>query len=121
MDATMDIEVEHQITQPESQVSVMENCYEEALLEELFTTEEVQTRSQAQKQGQKHQRSQPQFQKHQYAGTEDLPGKSKLQQIQLWIRLQVPVQQGKLPETMVTKPCTRDNTHLLPVNNLCNS
>ena len=74
MDATMDIEVEHQITQPESQVSVMENCYEEALLEELFTTEEVQTRSQAQKQGQKHQRSQPQFQKHQYAGQKTFQG-----------------------------------------------
>ena len=74
MDATMDIKVEHQITQPELQVSVMENCYEEAPMEELFTTEEVQVRSQAQKQGQKHQRSKPQFQMHQYAGQKNFQG-----------------------------------------------
>ena len=67
-DATMDIKVEHQITQPESQLAVMETCYEEPTLEETYTTEEVQMRSQAQKQGQQHQRSQSQFQKHQYAG-----------------------------------------------------
>ena len=34
MDVTMDIEVEHQITQPESQLTVMETCYEEPTLEE---------------------------------------------------------------------------------------
>ena len=67
MDVTMDIEVEHQITQPESQLTVMETCYEEPTLEETYMTEEVQTRSQAQKQGQQHQGSQPQFQKHQYS------------------------------------------------------
>ena len=33
MDVTMDIEVEHQITQPESQLPVMETCYEEPTLE----------------------------------------------------------------------------------------
>ena len=57
MDVTMDIEVEHQITQPESQLAVMETCYEEPTLEETYMTEEVQTRSQAQKQGQQHQGS----------------------------------------------------------------
>ena len=29
MDVTMDIEVEHQITQPEPQINVMKTCYEE--------------------------------------------------------------------------------------------
>ena len=52
MDVTMDIKVEHQITQPESQLTVMETCYEEATLEETYMTEEVQMRSQSQKQGQ---------------------------------------------------------------------
>ena len=61
MDVTMDIEVEHQITQPESQLAVMENCYEEPALDETYMTEEVQTRSQAQKQSQQHQGSQSQF------------------------------------------------------------
>ena len=51
MDVTMDSEVEHQITQPESQLIVMESCYEEPTLEETYTTE-VQMRPQAQKQGQ---------------------------------------------------------------------
>ena len=46
MDVTMDIKVEHQITQPESQLAVMETCYEEPILEETYITEEVQTRSQ---------------------------------------------------------------------------
>ena len=46
----------------------METCYEEPTLEETYTTEEVQMRSQAQKQGQHHQGSQSQFQKHQYSG-----------------------------------------------------
>ena len=68
MDVTMDFEVEHQITQPESELTVMETCYEEPTLEETYTTEEVQMRSQAQKQGQHHQGSQSQFQKHQYSG-----------------------------------------------------
>ena len=29
MDVTMDFKVEHQITQPESELTVMETCYEE--------------------------------------------------------------------------------------------
>ena len=37
----MDIEVEHQITQPEPQVTIMETCYEELSIEETHTTEEV--------------------------------------------------------------------------------
>ena len=74
MEVTMDIEVEHQITQPESQLAVMETCYEEPALGGTYTTEEVQTRLQAQKQGQQHQGSQPQFQKHQYAGQKNFQG-----------------------------------------------
>ena len=52
MDVTMEFEVEHQITQPELDLAVMETCYEEPEIEETYTTEEVQTISQAQKQGQ---------------------------------------------------------------------
>ena len=74
MDVTMDIEVEPQITQPESQLSVMETCYEEPALEEIYTTAEVQMRSQAQKQGQQHQGSQSQFQKHQHLGHKSFQG-----------------------------------------------
>ena len=51
MDVTMDIEVEHQIIQPEQQLTVMETGYEETPMEETFTAEEVQMRLQAQKQG----------------------------------------------------------------------
>ena len=71
MEVTMDIKVEHQITQPESQLAVMETCYEEPILEETYL---VQMRSQAQKQGHQHQGSQPQFQKHQYAGQKNFQG-----------------------------------------------
>ena len=65
MDVSMDIEVEHQITQSESQVIVMETCYDELPIEETHTTEEVQMRSQAQNQGQQqqHQRSYLPFQR----------------------------------------------------------
>ena len=68
MDAAMDIKVEHQITQPESQLAVMETCSEEPALGETYMTEGVKMRLQAQKQGQQHQGSQSQFQKHQYVG-----------------------------------------------------
>ena len=54
MDVTMDIEVENQIAQSESQLGVMETCYGEPMLEETYMTEEVQMRSQVQKQGQQH-------------------------------------------------------------------
>ena len=68
MDITMEFEVEHQITQPGLDLTVMETCYEEPVIEETYTTEEVQMRSQAHKQGQNQQGSQPQFQKQQYLG-----------------------------------------------------
>ena len=41
MDFSMEFEVEHQITQPELDLSVMKTCYEELALEETYTTEEV--------------------------------------------------------------------------------
>ena len=34
MDVTMDMEVEHQITQPEQQLTIMETCYKETPVEE---------------------------------------------------------------------------------------
>ena len=74
MDVTLDIEVEHQIIQPESQLTVMETCYEEPTLEETYMTEKVQMRLQAQKQDQQHQGSQSQFQKHQYVGQKNFQG-----------------------------------------------
>ena len=58
MDFTMEFKVEHQITEPELDLAVMEACYEEPENEELYTTEEVQMRSQAQKQGQNQQGNQ---------------------------------------------------------------
>ena len=57
-----------------SQNLVIETCYEEPTLEETYTTEEVQTRSQTQKQGQHHQGSQSQFQKYQYSGQKNFQG-----------------------------------------------
>ena len=67
MDVTMDFKVEHQITQAESYLGVMETCYKESTIEETHTTK-VQMRSQTQKQGYNQQRSQLQFQTQQYSG-----------------------------------------------------
>ena len=76
MDVTMDIEVEHQITQPEPQVTIMESCYEELPIEETHTTEEVQMRSQAQNQGQQpqHQGSYSPFQRCPNSGQKNFQG-----------------------------------------------
>ena len=98
MDVTMDIEVGHQITQPEQQLTIMETCCKEPPMEETYTTEEVQMRSQAQKQGQQQlQGSYSQLLRNQNSG-QKFSRKSKLQQIKLWIRLQVSIQQGKWPK-----------------------
>ena len=45
MDVTMEFEVEHQITQPELHLTVIKTCYEEPIIEETYTTEEVKIRS----------------------------------------------------------------------------
>ena len=75
MDVTMDIEVEHQITQPEQQLTIMETCCKEPPMEETHTTEEVWTRSQAQKQGQQqHQGSYSQFLRNQNSGQKSFQG-----------------------------------------------
>ena len=75
MDVTMDIEMEHQIIQPEPQITIMETCYEEPPLEETYTTEEVQTILQAQNQGQQqHQGSHSQFQRCQNSGQKNFQG-----------------------------------------------
>ena len=74
MDVTMGIEVEHQITQPEQQLTVMETCYEEPPMEETYTTE-VQMRFQAQKQGQQqHHGSYSQFPRNQNSGQKSFQG-----------------------------------------------
>ena len=52
----------------------METCYEESVIEETYTTEEVQMRSQAQKTGHNQQGSHPQFQKQQYLGQKNFQG-----------------------------------------------
>ena len=71
----MDIEVEHQITQPKPLITVMETCYEEPFTEETYTTEEVQTRLQAQNQGQQQlQGSHLQFQRCQNSGQKNFQG-----------------------------------------------
>ena len=96
MDVTMDMEVEHHITQPEQQLTVMETCYEETPIEETCTTEEVQMRSQAQKQDQQqHQGSHSQFPRHQNAGQKSFQGNQIYNKSKLWIRLQVSIQKGK--------------------------
>ena len=120
MDVTMDIEVEHQITQPESQLTVMETCYKEPTLEETYTTDEVQTRSQTQK-------------KVNIIKEVSLSSRS----ISFWDRRtsreikaiinQVMDQVTSLSTTkgttkvVVTSPSTRDNNSLHQIKHLCNS
>ena len=74
MDVTMEFEVEHQITQPELDLTVLETCYEEHELDKTYTTEEAQTRSQTQKQGYSQQGSWSQFQKQQHLGQKNFQG-----------------------------------------------
>ena len=62
-DLTLDFEKEYQITQPWTDFTVMETCYKEPTAEDVFTTEEVQTRSQSQQQGQYQQGNRSQYQK----------------------------------------------------------
>ena len=42
---TLDFKKQYQITQPETDFTIMETCYEEPTTEDAFMTEEVQTRS----------------------------------------------------------------------------
>ena len=120
MDVTMDIEVEHQITQPESQLAVMETCYEEPTLEETYMAEEVQMRSQAQKQGQQHQGSQSQFQKHQYLGQNRFQGNQNYNKSGYGSGYKSQYNKGKT-KVMVTKLHTRDNNSLHQIKHLYNS
>ena len=48
----MDFEKEYQITQPQTNFTVMETCYEKPAAEDVFATEEVQARSQSQQKAQ---------------------------------------------------------------------
>ena len=75
LDVTMEIEVEHQITQPKQQLTIMETCCEEPPMEENYTTDEVQMRYQAHKQGQQqHQGSYSQFLRNQNSGQKSFHG-----------------------------------------------
>ena len=64
-DLTLEFEKEYQVTQPQSDFTVMETCYEDPEGKHEFTMEEVQTRSQANKQGQYQQDNWLQFLKQQ--------------------------------------------------------
>ena len=55
----------------------MEACYKEPVVEEAYTTEEVQMRSQAHKQGQNQTRKSTTVPETTVFGTEKLPRKSK--------------------------------------------
>ena len=121
MDVTMDIELEHQVTQPESQLAVMETCYEETILEETYTTEKVQMRSQVQKQGQQHQGSQPQFQKHQYVGQKNFQGNQNYNKSGYGSGYKSQYNKGNNNKVMVTNLHTRDNSSLHQVKHLYNS
>ena len=73
-DIIMECEKEIQVTQTEPEFSIMENCYEETPPEEAFMNEEVQMRSQTQKQGQYQQGNHPQYQKPQYSRQKNFQG-----------------------------------------------
>ena len=117
MDVTMDFKVEHQITQPESELAVMETCYKEPTPEETYTTEEAQMRSQAQKQGQHHQGSQPQFQNHQYLGQKNFQGNQNYNKSGFRSGYKSQYNKGN----RVTGPSTRDNNNLHQIKHPCNS
>ena len=87
MDVTMEFEMEYQITQPELDLTVMETCYEEPVIEETYTTEKS-TSSTTRSKSSRKSTSVPEAT---VLRTEELPRESK--QIRLWIRLQASVQQ----------------------------
>ena len=111
MDVTMEFEVEHQITQPELDLTVMETCYEEPKLEESYTTEEVQTTSNSETRLQSTRKS-TSVPEATVFGTEELPRKSKSKQVRLWIRLQDLSTVKGTTSTMVIEPSTKDNSNL---------
>ena len=118
MDVAMDIEVEHQITQPEQQLTIMETCCEEPPNGgDLHNRRSLDRGPQAQK---TRLTTTPRklftVPKESKLRAEEFPRKSKLQQIKLWIRLlQVSIQQGKWPKTMATNLCIRGQHQ--PVSN----
>ena len=74
--------------------------------------EEVQMRSQTQKQGYNQQGSQPSVPEVTIFRTEELPRKSESKQVRLWIRLQTSVQTRGTTSIMVIEPSTKDNSNL---------
>ena len=89
--------MEQQITQPESDLAVMETCYEESEVEETYTTEELQMKLQSQKHSYNQKGKLTSVPETTVFGTEELPGKSKSKQVRLWSRLQTSVQQREQP------------------------
>ena len=73
-DLTLEFKKEYQITQLQTDFVVMETCYEDLTAEDVFTSEEVQTQSQSQKQGQYPQGNWPQYQKQQNNGQKSYQG-----------------------------------------------
>ena len=120
MDVTIDIEVEHQITQPEQQLTIMETCCEEPPVEETYTTK-VWTRSQAQNQGQQqHQGSYSQFLRNQNSGRRvSKEIKTATKQIMDWVTSLNTTRE--IAKTMTTNLCIRDNTNLFQIKLLCSS
>ena len=95
MDVTMDMEVEHQITQPEQQLTTMETCYEGNPNGDLHyrrSPDKVTSSKTGLTTTSRKSFTVPEASK---CRAEELPRKSKLQQVKLWIKLQVSIQQGK--------------------------
>lgn len=103
-DLTLKFEKEYQITQPQSEFNIMETCYEEPKFGDVFTVEEVQIKSQEQKQGQYQQGNQPL-----YIPKATVPETAELwtkilsrESIQDWLQpgLQMPVSERTQPISM---------------------
>ena len=125
MDVTMDIEVEHQITQPEQQLTIIETCCEEPSME-TYTTEVIWMRSQALKQGQQQlQGSYSQFPRNQISG-QKFPRKSKEMLVktttnQIMDQITSLNTTREMAKTMATNLRIRDNTNLFQIKLLCSS
>ena len=76
MDITMDFAVEHQITQPESDLVVMETCYKESTVEETNMTRSPDEITGSKTRVQSPRRSTSVLEAPVF-GTEELPGNSE--------------------------------------------
>ena len=96
MDVTMDIEVEHQITQPEQQLTIMETCWRGTPNGgDLHNRRSLDKVPSSKRRSTTTPRKLFTVPKESKLRAEEFPRKSKLQQNKLMIRLQVSIQQGK--------------------------